>query len=235
VFTDGVFYATQRLKIYNDVLETRSLRQEISAYTILRKLQRIVTYQVSGYPTVAYTGLDLTEPDAVPYSETYAVLALSIGLETLGGVFTRIFERDTPLPASKSEVFSTADDNQTAVQVQVFQGEQEMAADNRSLGKFRLSGIPPAPRGMPQIEVTFNVDTSGVLTVSAKDLATGQIEETTFSEIADVSRAELNRATQPAGSFLEFEFPEQGASAEAGSAEAFSGDVDAELEADAEG
>ena len=210
-FADGLFYATQRLKIYRDVLPMASIEQEISAYTILLRLR------------------------AVPYSheireETYDVLPLSIGLETLGGVFTRIFERNTPLPASKSEIFSTASDNQTSVEVQVFQGERETAADNRLLGKFTLSGIPPAPRGLPQIEVTFVVDTRGVLTVSAKDLSTDHVGQTTFTGVANVSRAELDRLTQPQLYSADVTLVTEAV----GSAEAFAEEADVQLEADAD-
>src|SRR5262249_56529564 len=93
--------------------------------------------------------------------------ALTLGMETLGGVMTKLIERNTTIPTSKKQVFSTADDNQTAVTVRVFQGEREMAADNRLLGQFNLEGIPPAPRGMPQIEVAFDIDPNGILHVSA--------------------------------------------------------------------
>jgi hypothetical protein len=199
VFTDGVFYATQRLKIYRSVLEMSSLKNDISSYSILSRLQRIATYQTSDYPIVAYTGYDLMEPDAVSYIRQ--LLPLSIGIETLGGIFTKIFDRNTPLPASASQIFSTATDNQTSVEVQLFQGERTMTADNRSLGKFVLSGIAPRPRGMPQIEVVFRVDASGVITVSARDLESDRVQETTFNSA--LPAAEVNRVRQEAESSSE--------------------------------
>ncbi len=102
------------------------------------------------------------------------VTPLTLGIETKGGVMTKLIERNTTIPSKKSEIFSTADDNQPSVEIHVLQGEREMAADNKSLGKFQLTGIPPAPRGMPQIEVTFDIDANGILNVSAKDLGTGK-------------------------------------------------------------
>merc|ERR1712072_1065787 len=102
------------------------------------------------------------------------VTPLSLGIETLGGVFTRLIPRTTTIPTKKSQVFSTAADNQTQVGIKIHQGEREMAADNKLLGQFNLTGIPPAPRGVPQIEVTFDIDANGILNVSAKDKATGK-------------------------------------------------------------
>src|SRR5262245_29971220 len=102
------------------------------------------------------------------------VTPLSLGIETLGGVMTTLITRNTTIPTRKSEIFSTATDNQTSVEVHVLQGERQMAGDNRTLGKFHLVGIPPAPRGMPQIEVTFDIDANGIVNVQARDLGTGR-------------------------------------------------------------
>ena len=99
---------------------------------------------------------------------------LSLSIETMGGVATRLIERNTTIPTKKSQIFSTAADNQTAVDINVVQGERQFAKDNKSLGQFRLDGIPPAPRGVPQIEVTFDIDANGIVNVSAKDLGTGK-------------------------------------------------------------
>src|SRR5438093_217396 len=109
------------------------------------------------------------------------VTPLSLGIETLGGVFTRLIERNTTIPTRKSEIFSTAADNQTSVEIHVLQGERPMARDNRTLGKFQLVGIPPAPRGIPQIEVTFDIDANGIVNVSAKDLGTGREQKITIT------------------------------------------------------
>ena len=105
------------------------------------------------------------------------VTPLSLGIETLGGVFTRMIDRNTTIPTKKSQVFSTAEDNQNAVTIRVFQGEREMAADNKMLGQFDLVGIPPAPRGVPQIEVTFDIDANGIVNVTAKDKGTGKEQQ----------------------------------------------------------
>ena len=111
------------------------------------------------------------------------VTPLSLGLETLGGVFTKIIERNTTIPTKKSQIFSTAADGQTSVEIHVLQGEREFAKDNKSLGMFHLDGIPAAPRGVPQIEVTFDIDANGIVHVSAKDLGTGKEQQLSLIHI----------------------------------------------------
>jgi molecular chaperone DnaK len=126
------------------------------------------------------------------------VTPLSLGIETLGGVFTRIIDRNTTIPTKKSQVFSTAEDNQNAVTIRVFQGEREMAADNKMLGQFDLMGIPPAPRGMPQIEVTFDIDANGIVNVSAKDKATGKEQQIRIQASGGLSEADIQKMVQDA-------------------------------------
>ena len=126
------------------------------------------------------------------------VTPLSLGVETLGGVMTTLIERNTTIPVKKSETFSTAEDNQTAVDVHVLQGERPMAADNMSLGRFRLEGIPPAPRGIPQVEVTFDIDANGILNVSAKDKATGKEQKVTITASTNLSKNEVENMVQEA-------------------------------------
>nr|MDA8252951.1 molecular chaperone DnaK [Rhodospirillales bacterium] len=126
------------------------------------------------------------------------VTPLSLGIETLGGVFTRLIERNTTIPTKKSQVFSTADDGQTAVTIKVFQGEREMAADNKLLGQFDLMGIPPAPRGVPQIEVTFDIDANGIVSVSAKDKATGKEQQIRIQASGGLGEADIQRMVREA-------------------------------------
>ncbi len=126
------------------------------------------------------------------------VTPLSLGIETLGGVFTRLIDRNTTIPTRKSQVFSTAEDNQTAVTIRVFQGEREMAADNKMLGQFDLMGIPPAPRGVPQIEVTFDIDANGIVNVSAKDKATGKEQQIRIQASGGLNDADIDRMVKEA-------------------------------------
>jgi molecular chaperone DnaK len=126
------------------------------------------------------------------------VTPLSLGIETLGGVFTRLIDRNTTIPTRKSQVFSTADDNQNAVTIRVFQGEREMAVDNKLLGQFDLVGIPPAPRGVPQIEVTFDIDANGIVSVSAKDKATGKEQQIRIQASGGLSDADIERMVKEA-------------------------------------
>jgi molecular chaperone DnaK len=126
------------------------------------------------------------------------VTPLSLGIETLGGVFTKLIERNTTIPTRKSEIFSTATDNQTSVEVHVLQGERQIAGDNRTLGKFHLVGIPPAPRGMPQIEVTFDIDANGIVNVQARDLGTGREQKITITASSGLSKDEIDRMMRDA-------------------------------------
>jgi molecular chaperone DnaK len=126
------------------------------------------------------------------------VTPLSLGIETLGGVFTRLIDRNTTIPTKKSQIFSTADDNQQAVTIKVYQGEREMAADNKLLGNFDLTGIPPAPRGVPQIEVTFDIDANGIVSVSAKDKATGKEQQIRIQASGGLSEADIQRMVKEA-------------------------------------
>ena len=126
------------------------------------------------------------------------VTPLSLGIETMGGVFTKLIERNTTIPTKKSQVFSTAADNQTSVEVHVLQGEREMAAYNKTLGKFQLTGIAPAPRGVPQIEVTFDIDANGIVNVSAKDMGTGAEQKITITASSNLSKEDIDKAVKEA-------------------------------------
>ena len=128
------------------------------------------------------------------------VTPLSLGIETLGGVVTKLIERNTTIPTRKSEIFSTASDNQTSVEVHVLQGERPMAGDNRTLGKFHLVGIPPAPRGMPQVEVAFDIDANGIVNVSAKDMGTGREQKITITSSSGLSKDEIDKMMRDAES-----------------------------------
>ena len=129
------------------------------------------------------------------------VTPLSLGLETMGGVCTKIIERNTTIPTKKSQIFSTAADNQSAVDINVLQGEREFAKDNKQLGMFRLDGIAPAPRGIPQIEVTFDIDANGIVHVSAKDLGTGKEQNITITSSTNMSKEDIDKAVKEAEAF----------------------------------
>ena len=131
------------------------------------------------------------------------VTPLSLGIETLGGVTTKLIERNTRIPAKKSQVFSTAQDNQPSVDIHVLQGERQMAADNITLGRFQLSGIVPAPRGIPQIEVTFDIDANGIVNVSAKDLGTGKEQKITITASTNLSKDDIDKKVKEAEQFAE--------------------------------
>ena len=129
------------------------------------------------------------------------VTPLSLGIETMGGVFTRLIERNTTIPTRKSQIFSTAADGQTSVEVHVLQGEREMAAYNKTLGNFQLGGIAPAPRGVPQIEVTFDIDANGIVKVSAKDLGTGKEQQISITASTNLSQEDIDKAVKEAEQF----------------------------------
>ena len=131
------------------------------------------------------------------------VTPLSLGIETLGGVMTKLIEKNTTIPTKATQVFSTADDNQTAVTIHVLQGERDRASDNKSLGRFDLSDIPPAPRGMPQVEVTFDIDANGILNVSAKDKATGKEQKIVIKASSGLNEEEIKRMVRDAEAHAE--------------------------------
>jgi len=131
------------------------------------------------------------------------VTPLSLGIETLGGIMTKMIDRNTTIPTKKSQVYSTADDNQNAVTIRVFQGEREMAADNKLLGQFDLIGIPPAPRGVPQIEVTFDIDANGIVNVSAKDKGTGKEQQIRIQASGGLSDNDIEQMVKDAERFAE--------------------------------
>jgi len=131
------------------------------------------------------------------------VTPLSLGIETLGGVMTRLIQRNTTVPTRKTQIFSTAGDNQPAVSVHVLQGERELSKDNRTLGRFDLVGIPPAPRGVPQIEVTFDIDSNGIVNVSAKDLGTGRKQQIAIKVASGLSEGEIKRMIDDAERFAD--------------------------------
>jgi molecular chaperone DnaK len=139
------------------------------------------------------------------------VTPLSLGIETLGGVFTRMIDRNTTIPTKKSQVFSTAEDNQNAVTIRVFQGEREMAADNKVLGQFDLVGIPPAPRGVPQIEVTFDIDANGIVNVSAKDKGTGKEQQIRIQASGGLNDSDIEKMVKEAEQFADEDKKRRGA------------------------
>ena len=182
----------------------------VGGQTRMPKVQELVHELFSKDP---HKGVNPDEVVAVGAAIQAAVLAgdvkdvvlldvtpLSLGIETLGGVLTRLIERNTTIPTKKSEVFSTAADNQTSVEVHVLQGERPMARDNRTLGKFHLVGIPPAPRGMPQVEVTFDIDANGILNVSAKDRATGKEQAITITASSGLTKDDIDKMVREAES-----------------------------------
>ncbi len=158
------------------------------------------------------------------------VTPLSLGIETMGSVFTKLIERNTTIPTKKSQVFSTAADNQTAVDIHVLQGERSMASDNTTLGRFQLDGIPPARRGVPQIEVTFNIDANGIVNVSAKDLGTGKEQHITITSSTNMSEEEIKRKVEEAEKFKEEDEKRKKLIEVKNEAEAFSYEIEKNLD-----
>jgi molecular chaperone DnaK len=182
----------------------------VGGSTRIPKVQQIVKDMFSKEP---HKGVNPDEVVAVGAAVQAGVLAgevkdvllldvtpLSLGIETLGSVFTRLIERNTTIPTRKSETFSTAADSQTSVEIHVLQGERPMARDNRTLGKFHLVGIPPAPRGVPQIEVTFDIDANGIVNVSAKDMGTGKEQKITITSSSGLNKEDIDKMVREAES-----------------------------------
>jgi len=157
------------------------------------------------------------------------VTPLSLGIETLGGVFTRLIDRNTTIPTKKSQTFSTAEDAQRAVTINVFQGEREMAQHNKMLGRFDLDGIPPAPRGVPQIEVTFDIDANGIVHVSAKDKKTGKEQSIRIQASGGLSEADIKRMTEEAERFKDEDKKQRDLVEARNNADHFSGQVEKDL------
>ena len=166
-----------------------------------------------GSSTIREQEKTMTDHDDIPSNPTATahfndivrrdVTPLSLGIETRGGVSTRLIDSNTTIPTKKSQVFSTAADGQTSVEIHVLQGEREMASHNKTLGRFNLTGIPPAPRGVPQIEVTFDIDANGIVHVSAKDLGTGNEQKVTITASTNMSKEDIDKAVKDAEKFAE--------------------------------
>ncbi len=158
------------------------------------------------------------------------VTPLSLGIETLGGVFTKLINRNTTIPTKKSQVFSTAADGQTQVEIKVHQGEREMAADNKQLGRFSLVGIPPAPRGVPQIEVTFDIDANGIVNVSARDKGTGKEQQIVIQSSGGLSKDEIENMVRNAETYAEADKERRNLVEAVNSAEGIAHDTETKME-----